>query len=139
MMLFEMNVRNHKRSLVRRTRGWAGRIAPLRGVAIASMPLPAFAQDNVVATATLPRDLSPWGMFVGADSVVKAVLIGLAFASVVTWTVWLAKTIEIVICKRRVRAALNILASVRSTSEGWSGWPIPRARFGSSSMRRSPS
>jgi biopolymer transport protein ExbB len=49
-----------------------------------------------VATATLPRDLSPWGMFVNADSVVKAVLIGLAFASLVTWTVWLAKTIEIV-------------------------------------------
>ena len=57
-------------------------------------------------------------MFVNADSVVKAVLIGLAFASLVTWTVWLAKSIEIVICKRRMRAALNILASVRSTSEG---------------------
>jgi len=28
---------------------------------------------------------------------VKAVLIGLAFASIVTWTVWLAKTIEIVL------------------------------------------
>jgi hypothetical protein len=36
--------------------------------------MPAFAQDNVLATATLPRDLSPWGMFVNADSVVKAVL-----------------------------------------------------------------
>jgi hypothetical protein len=71
-----------------------------------------------VATATLPRDLSPWGMFVNADSVVKAVLIGLAFASLVTWTVWLAKSIEIVICKRRMRAALSILASVRSASEG---------------------
>jgi hypothetical protein len=82
------------------------------------MPLPALAQDNAVATATLPRDLSPWGMFVSADLVVKAVLIGLAFASVLTWTVWLAKTIEIVICKRRVRAALNILATVRWTSEG---------------------
>jgi biopolymer transport protein ExbB len=85
---------------------------------MASMPPPALAQDNILATATLPRDLSPWGMFVNADSVVKAVLIGLAFASLVTWTVWLAKTLEIVICKRRVRGALNILASVRSTSEG---------------------
>ena len=47
--------------------------------------------------ATLPRDLSPWGMFLGADPLVKAVLIGLAFASVVTWTVWLAKTIELMI------------------------------------------
>jgi biopolymer transport protein ExbB len=57
-------------------------------------------------------------MYINADPVVKAVLIGLAFASLVTWTVWLAKTVEIVMCKRRVRAALNILASVRSLSEG---------------------
>jgi len=83
-----------------------------------AVPVSALAQDNIVATATLPRDLSPWGMYINADPVVKAVLIGLAFASLVTWTVWLAKTIEIVICKRRVRAALNILASVRSTTEG---------------------
>jgi hypothetical protein len=34
----------------------------------------ALAQDNVVATATLPRDLSPWGMYLNADPVVKAVL-----------------------------------------------------------------
>ena len=71
-----------------------------------------------VAEATLPQDLSPWAMFLAADPVVKAVLIGLAFASVVTWTVWLAKTIEIVLAKRRVGAASRILAGVRSTSEG---------------------
>ena len=81
--------------------------------ALIAVPVSALAQDNILATATLPRDLSPWGMYLNADPVVKAVLIGLAFASLVTWTVWLAKTIEIVICKRRVRAALNILASVR--------------------------
>jgi biopolymer transport protein ExbB len=57
-------------------------------------------------------------MFVSADLVVKGVLIGLAFASLVTWTVWLAKTVEIVFAKRRVRAALSMLASVRSTAEG---------------------
>ncbi|OCX26818.1 MULTISPECIES: tonB-system energizer ExbB [unclassified Bradyrhizobium] len=45
--------------------------------------------------ALLPRNLSPWGMFESADIVVKAVMIGLAFASLVTWTIWLAKTIEI--------------------------------------------
>jgi biopolymer transport protein ExbB len=79
---------------------------------------PALAPDNVLANATLPRDLSAWGMYTSADPVVKAVLIGLAFASVVTWTVWLAKTIEIVLARRRVGAALKMLASVRSTSEG---------------------
>ena len=43
----------------------------------------------------LPRDLSPWGMFMAADIVVKAVMIGLAFASVLTWTIWFAKAIEL--------------------------------------------
>ena len=101
------------------------RWALARGVAAIawiSVPALALAQEAgdtpVIGTATLPRDLSPWGMYINADPVVKAVLIGLAFASLVTWTVWLAKTIEIVVAKRRVRAGLNVLASVRSTSEG---------------------
>ena len=76
--------------------------------------LPAWAQENVLGTATLPRDLSPWGMFLNADPVVKAVLVGLAFASLVTWTVWLAKSIEIFFAKRRVRAAAKELAGIRS-------------------------
>jgi biopolymer transport protein ExbB len=99
-------------------------VAKLRGavpcaalIAWLAAPVPALAQDNVVATATLPRDLSPWGMYLNADPVVKAVLIGLAFASVVTWTVWLAKSIEIFFAKRRVRAARNKLAGIRSTLE----------------------
>ena len=117
-MSLNMNIRDDKRASMRSKRAWASSGNPLRGFAIASIPAPAFAQDNIVATATLPRDLSPWGMFTTADAVVKAVLVGLAFASIVTWTVWLAKTIEIAICKRRVRAALNILAGVHSTLEG---------------------
>ncbi|BBO03256.1 MULTISPECIES: tonB-system energizer ExbB [Bradyrhizobium] len=60
-------------------------------VAIALVPTPAFAIDE----ALLPRNLSPWGMFVSADIIVKTVMIGLAVASLVTWTVWLAKTIEL--------------------------------------------
>src|SRR5260221_418118 len=81
-------------------------------------PLSVLAQDNVVATATLPRDLSVRGMFLNADPVVKAVMIGLVFASAVTWTVWLAKSIEIFLAKRRLRLASNKLAGVRSTIEG---------------------
>src|SRR5262245_44107884 len=106
-------------------RRWGSRMrwALARGVvAIAGIGMPvlmpalALAQEPgdtpIIGTATLPRDLSPWGMYLSADPVVKAVLIGLAFASLVTWTVWLAKTVEIVVAKRRVRAALNVLASV---------------------------
>src|ERR1700722_9552723 len=61
--------------------------------------------------AELPRDLSPWGMFQSADPLVKAVLIGLGFASVVTWTVWLAKTVELVLARWRVNADLRTLAA----------------------------
>src|SRR5690349_8142413 len=57
------------------------------------IPSGALAQEPIIGTATLPRDLTPWGMFQSADSVVKGVLIGLVIASVITWTVWLAKTV----------------------------------------------
>jgi len=74
----------------------AGPHATIRRIAgglfgvIAMLSTPAFAQ---APNPLLPRNLSPWGMFLNADIVVKAVMIGLAFASLVTWTVWLAKTI----------------------------------------------
>jgi biopolymer transport protein ExbB len=61
------------------------------------------------ASALLPRDLSPWGMFLNADIVVKAVMIGLAIASLVTWTVWLAKTLEL---KRATQLAKQRLATL---------------------------
>ena len=59
----------------------------------------------------LPRNLSPWGMFLNADIVVKAVMIGLAFASLVTWTVWLATTVELSGQKRLARRRLKMLES----------------------------
>src|SRR5690349_4406273 len=65
----------------------------------------------------LPQDLSPWGMFVSADIVVKAVMIGLAFASVLTWTIWLAKSIEILLARRAMRRAIDILDRARSFAE----------------------
>jgi biopolymer transport protein ExbB len=61
----------------------------------------------------LPRDLSPWGMFLAADMVVKAVMIGLALASVLTWTVWLAKSLEIFAAKRAAKRDLQVLGAVR--------------------------
>src|ERR1700730_1329835 len=52
-------------------------------------------QTNSLATGSLPRDLSPWGMYRNAVLTVKVVMMGLAIASVATWTVTLAKTIEL--------------------------------------------
>jgi biopolymer transport protein ExbB len=69
----------------------------------------------------LPDELSPWGMFVNADAVVKAVIIGLALASVVTWTVWLAKIMELRRARRGARAALDVLLPVRSLAEAAGG------------------
>ena len=71
----------------------------------------------VIASAALPRDLSPWGMFLNADIVVKIVMVGLIFASLVTWTVWLAKNLELWKATRNGRAALAILNEARSLSE----------------------
>jgi biopolymer transport protein ExbB len=69
---------------------------------------------NPVDVVTLPRDLSPWGMYMQADIVVKAVMIGLAIASFITWTVWLAKTLELIVAKRRLRADLRLFAQGHS-------------------------
>src|SRR3974390_3753694 len=98
----------------RRDRYPAAAVAILRAaamIAFVAVPFSALAQDApaepVIANATLPRDLSPWGMFLSADPLVKGVLIGLTFASVVTWTVWLAKTIELFVSKPRGGAPLG--------------------------------
>ena len=42
-------------------------------------------------------------MFIHADTIVKAVMIGLAIASLVTWTVWVAKSIELFSARAAVR------------------------------------
>jgi len=83
-----------------------------------SLPM-AMAQDeppSVQGSVLLPRDLSPWGMFINADVVVKVVMVGLVIASVVTWTVWLAKTIELLKARRKLRAAFDALSAVKTVA-----------------------
>src|SRR6516164_4309748 len=91
---------------------------PLGTIASAVTPAIARAQDAIIGAAALPRDLSPWGMYLNADPVVKGIVIGLALASVITWTVCLAKAIEIFFANREIHAALGRLTSVRSATEG---------------------
>ena len=98
----------------------------LASAAHAQAPDPA--GDQVIGAAALPRDLSPWGMFMSADIVVKAVIIGLAIASVVTWTIWLAKTVEISIAKRKARATLRALSTASSMADV-GVLPSPGAEF----------
>jgi biopolymer transport protein ExbB len=70
-----------------------------------------------VAPGLLPRDLTPWGMFMAADLIVKAVMIGLVFASVLTWTIWLAKTLKLIGNRRSLARAHQVLAAARSLAE----------------------
>jgi biopolymer transport protein ExbB len=90
----------------------------------AAAPAPAVApQDEALAEDTtlgMGHDLSPWGMYQNADIVVKAVMIGLAIASIITWTIWIAKGFELLGAKRRLKgeiAALKKAANLKQASE----------------------
>ena len=74
-------------------------------------------QEPSISNATLPQDLSPWGMFLNADIIVKMVMIGLAFASLVTWTVWLSKTLELRNMRTLVRSGLRILNNATTLAQ----------------------
>ncbi|PWE79266.1 ABC transporter ATPase [Bradyrhizobium sp. SUTN9-2] len=67
--------------------------------------------------AAAMKELSPWVMFMSADVIVKAVMIGLAFASLMTWTVFIAKSIELSVASGKLRSALKKIAEVRSLAE----------------------
>jgi len=75
------------------------------------------AASRTDATAELPRDLTPFGMFMSADIIVKAVMLGLLSASVLTWTIWLAKTLELWGARRRLARAQRSLAAARTLAE----------------------
>ena len=87
---------------------------------------------NAVLPSTLPRDLSPWGMFLSAVLPVKIVMVGLALASLATWTVWLAKTIELWMARAQARRNFEILAhatSLRAAEKEFGPETSPIARF----------
>jgi biopolymer transport protein ExbB len=101
----------------------AGTTAPAGQQSIAPVAAPASA-DNAVAASDAARpskpvlhELSPWSMFLSADIIVKAVMIGLALASLMTWTVFIAKMVELTLVQRTLRAALRKIADSRSLAE----------------------
>lgn len=59
----------------------------------------------------LPHNLSPWCMFMSVGWVVKAVITVLALASLMTWIVWVAKTVEIALARTRLRRSLAVILS----------------------------
>jgi len=78
---------------------------------------PENAAKPLKATSVTMREFSPWSMFLSADVVVKAVMIGLAFASLVTWTIFIAKLIELSIAQGKMRRVLKKIAPSRSLAE----------------------
>jgi biopolymer transport protein ExbB len=101
--------------------------APTPSAAVQSAPTPpatdltAAAADSgsrsLKSTAAALHELSPWSMFMSADILVKAVMVGLAFASLVTWTIFIAKMIELSVVQRKLRGALGKIADARSLAE----------------------
>ncbi|EJM20909.1 tonB-system energizer ExbB [Pseudomonas sp. GM18] len=86
---------------------------PVQAVDAADMPQ-VLEADNSLGMA---HDLSPWGMYQNADIIVKIVMIGLAIASIITWTIWIAKGFELMGAKRRLRAEIVHLKKAATLKE----------------------
>ncbi len=111
--------------------------APAAAAPSSQAPSPAPRLTDGLLASPLPRDLSPWGMFLSAVVPVKLVMIGLAFASLATWTVWLAKTIELWTAKRAARRGLETLASatsLRAAEKALAQARSPVARFAAAAV-----
>jgi biopolymer transport protein ExbB len=97
--------------------GLAAALAPMSPVfAQAAASAPAIAKPTLTLS-TLPHGLSPWAMFVGADGVVKSVIVLLVLASVLTWTVWLAKSVELSRSRKTLRQSSTGLDDVATLAE----------------------
>jgi biopolymer transport protein ExbB len=72
---------------------------------------------SVRSLTTGLHELSPWTMFLNADILVKAVMIGLALASLSTWTILIAKSIEFSVLRRKVRNGLRKVSGAKSLAE----------------------
>jgi biopolymer transport protein ExbB len=90
--------------------------APAPAIQVPAIPpVPEAARE--LPAPRVPRELSPWSMFMSADILVKAVMLSLAFASLVTWTIFLGKTLQLFIARRRVNRALAKIAKARTLAE----------------------
>jgi biopolymer transport protein ExbB len=88
------------------------------------------ATPPAIAPKDKVHDLSPWGMFMAADIVVKAVTVFLVLASVLTWTVWLAKSLELMAARRRARRACQALEEAGTLADGATALKARRIKAG---------
>lgn len=85
--------------------------------AVEALAAPADQQAGEDEAEAVVHDLSPLGMYRQADKVVKAVMIGLVLASIITWTIWIAKGLELLIARRRLRRELVDLKTARTLNQ----------------------
>ncbi len=91
----------------------------ISAAAVASDLVPGAAPASLAqsAAAAHSHGSSAYAMFLQADVVVKAVMLGLLAASLVTWTVWIAKSLQLARWRRRLRRDIGALAGCRSLVE----------------------
>ncbi|HLG81224.1 MAG TPA: tonB-system energizer ExbB [Bradyrhizobium sp.] len=94
----------------------AGPAAPAPATS-AAVPVDAGGSHELKSQPVVPHELSPWSMFLSADILVKIVMSGLALASFATWTILIAKTVELSVIRRKLCAALAGIGNVRSLAE----------------------
>lgn len=90
----------------------------LKFVAIATLLVTA-GSAAAVPLSTIPVEMSVGGMFAQADWIVKLVIVGLMIASLVSWTIFLAKLSELrkaMAAERTVRDAVARLRSLDDAS-----------------------
>src|SRR5690348_1096478 len=80
-------------------------------------PSQAATSPTVSTAAEPPLEFSPWAMFLRADIIVKVVMCALAFASLLTWTVFIAKSMELAYAQRKLKSALRKVDEGRSLAE----------------------
>ncbi|MBJ7405484.1 MAG: tonB-system energizer ExbB [Bradyrhizobium sp.] len=90
---------------------------PAAPTALPAATVSTTAKSEAAAVAPAMKELSPWMMFMSADIIVQAVMIGLAFASLMTWTVFIAKSIELSVASGKLRSALKRIAEAHSLAE----------------------
>jgi biopolymer transport protein ExbB len=80
---------------------------------------PAAAPQEIAKSAAIGplHELSPWSMFMSADWLVKVVIMTLFLASLATWTILLAKTVQLYRARRQLTDSLARIAESRSLKE----------------------
>ncbi len=83
-------------------------------------PVPATAAEakSLAKPTTIAlHELSPWTMFLASDPLVKGVMISLAFASLVTWTIFFARATALRLARWGLRRALGKVAAAGTLAE----------------------